>query len=176
MHWGGLTEDEALAFVTINPAKQLRIDNRVGSLEVGKDADVVIWNKHPLSTYAIVDRVYIDGQQYYDRLAEERRLTDARQGEDHARRGRRADRAEHRAADAAAAHAAASPKDERSAADACRGLGGVQQAPATGPVTAITNARIFPISSRRSSAAPSSFAAIASRRSAPTSRCRPARR
>ncbi len=78
MHWGGLTEDEALAFVTINPAKQLRIDSRVGSLEVDKDADVVIWNKHPLSTYAIADRVYIDGQLYYDRLAEERRLTDAR--------------------------------------------------------------------------------------------------
>jgi imidazolonepropionase-like amidohydrolase len=53
--------------VTINPARQLRIDNRVGSIEVGKDADVVIWNKHPLSTYAIVDRVYIDGQRYYDR-------------------------------------------------------------------------------------------------------------
>ena len=78
MHWGGLTEDEALAFVTINPAKQLRIDSRVGSLEAGKDADVVIWNKHPLSTYAIADRVYIDGQVYYDRLADERRLTDAR--------------------------------------------------------------------------------------------------
>ena len=78
MHWGGLTEDEALSFVTINPAKQLKIDARVGSLEVGKDADVVIWNKHPLSTYAIVDRVYIDGQQYYDRLVEERRLTDSR--------------------------------------------------------------------------------------------------
>ena len=77
MHWGGLSEDEALSFVTINPAKQLKIDARVGSLEVGKDADVVIWNKHPLSTYAIVDRVYIDGQQYYDRLGEERRLTDA---------------------------------------------------------------------------------------------------
>jgi imidazolonepropionase-like amidohydrolase len=78
MHWGGLTEDEALSFVTINPAKQLRIDNRVGSLEAGKDADVVIWNKHPLSTYAIVDRVYIDGQIYYDRQADDRRLTDAR--------------------------------------------------------------------------------------------------
>ena len=47
MKWGGLSEDEALALVTINPAKQLRIDNRVGSLEVGKDADVVIWNHHP---------------------------------------------------------------------------------------------------------------------------------
>ena len=64
---GGLTEDEAFAMVTINPAKQLRIDNRVGSLEVGKDADVVIWNHHPLSTYAIVERVYIDGTVYYDR-------------------------------------------------------------------------------------------------------------
>ena len=90
MHWGGLTEDEVFAFVTINPAKQLKIDSRVGSLEVGKDADVVIWNKHPLSTYAIVDRVYIDGQQYDDRLAEERRLTDARQGKEHAHLGRRA--------------------------------------------------------------------------------------
>ncbi len=77
MHWGGVSEDEALAFVTINPAKQLKIDQRVGSLEVGKDADLVIWNKHPLSTYAIVDRVYIDGLQYYDRLAEDQRLTEA---------------------------------------------------------------------------------------------------
>ena len=47
--WGGLTEDQALALVTINPARQLRIDDRVGSLEVGKDADVVIWSQHPLS-------------------------------------------------------------------------------------------------------------------------------
>ena len=66
--YGGLTDDEALATVTINPAKQLRIDNRVGSLEVGKDADVVIWNHHPLSTEAIVDRAYIDGIVYYDRV------------------------------------------------------------------------------------------------------------
>src|SRR5213083_3463971 len=68
--WGGLTEDEALSLVTINPAKQLRIDARVGSLEVGKDADVVIWNHHPLSTYAIADRVY------YDRLDDQKRLTE----------------------------------------------------------------------------------------------------
>ena len=73
--WGGLSEDEAFATVTINPAKQLRIDSRVGSLEPGKDADVVIWNKHPLSTYAIAERVYIDGTVYYDRRAEEGRLT-----------------------------------------------------------------------------------------------------
>ena len=76
MKWGDLTEDEALALVTINPAKQLRIDTRVGSLEPGKDADVVVWNHHPLSAYAIADRVYIDGTLYYDRLAEDKRLTD----------------------------------------------------------------------------------------------------
>ena len=74
--WGGLTEDEALALVTINPAKQLRIDSRVGSLEAGKDADVAVWNHHPLSSYAIVERTYIDGTLYYDRLAEQRRLTE----------------------------------------------------------------------------------------------------
>src|SRR6266545_208431 len=73
--WGGLTDDEALALVTINPARQLRIDSRVGSLETGKDADVVIWNHHPLSTYAIVDRVYIDGQKYYDRQDDAKRMT-----------------------------------------------------------------------------------------------------
>ena len=74
--WGGLSDDEALALVTINPAKQLRIDTRVGSLEVGKDADVVIWNHHPLSSYAIADRVYIDGRKYYDRLEDQKRLTE----------------------------------------------------------------------------------------------------
>src|SRR6478672_10643348 len=74
--WGGLSEDEALSLVTINPAKQLRIDNRAGSLEAGKDADVVIWNHHPISTYAIVDRVYIDGQKYYDRQDDQKRLTE----------------------------------------------------------------------------------------------------
>jgi len=73
--WGGLSEDEAFALVTINPAKQLRIDKRVGSLEVGKDADVVVWNHHPLSAYAITDRVYIDGTVYYDRMSEDARLT-----------------------------------------------------------------------------------------------------
>ena len=77
--WGGLTDEEALALITINPAKQLRIDSRVGSLEVGKDADVVIWSHHPLSTYAIVDRVYIDGTAYYDRLADVQRLSTLQQ-------------------------------------------------------------------------------------------------
>jgi predicted amidohydrolase YtcJ len=49
MRWGGLTEDEALALVTINPAKQLRIDNRVGSIEVGKDADIAVWDRDMLT-------------------------------------------------------------------------------------------------------------------------------
>ena len=62
--------------VTINPAKQLRIDNRVGSLEVGKDADVVVWTAHPLSSFAVADRVYIDGTLYHDREADARRITD----------------------------------------------------------------------------------------------------
>ena len=92
MKWGGLTEDEALALVTINPAKQLRIDNRVGSLEVGKDADVVIWNHHPLSSYAIVDRVYIDGQKLLRPAGRSEAARRARQGEGEAdeRRARRA--------------------------------------------------------------------------------------
>src|SRR5262245_6212517 len=64
VRYGGLTDDEALATVTINPAKQLKIENRVGSIEVGKDADLVVWNHHPLSTAAIVERSYIDGTIY----------------------------------------------------------------------------------------------------------------
>ena len=50
--YGGTPEIEALKFVTINPAKQLQIDRRVGSLEPGKDADLVVWNGNPLSTMA----------------------------------------------------------------------------------------------------------------------------
>ena len=76
MKWGGLSQDEALAMVTINPAKQLRIDNKVGSIEVGKDADVVVWTAHPLSSFALADRVYIDGILYHDREADARRITD----------------------------------------------------------------------------------------------------
>ena len=61
MKYGGLSETEALAMVTLNPAKQLGIDNRVGSIEVGKDADLVIYDKFPLSDYAKVQKVLIDG-------------------------------------------------------------------------------------------------------------------
>ncbi|MEE2711020.1 MAG: amidohydrolase family protein [Gemmatimonadota bacterium] len=64
--YGGVNEIEALEFVTINAAKQLRIDDRIGSLEVGKDADFVIWNGHPLSTYTICAQTWIDGRKYFD--------------------------------------------------------------------------------------------------------------
>jgi len=67
MKYGGATEDEALAMVTLNPAKQLGIDNRVGSIDVGKDADLVIYDKYPLSDYAKVQKVLIDGAVYFDR-------------------------------------------------------------------------------------------------------------
>ncbi len=65
--WGGLSDDQALALVTINPAKQLRIDDRVGSIEVGKDADLVVYDGHPLSSYAVVQTTLVDGKVYFDR-------------------------------------------------------------------------------------------------------------
>jgi imidazolonepropionase-like amidohydrolase len=71
MKYGGLSETEALSLITINPAKQLAIDNRVGSIEVGKDADLTIYDKHPLSTYAKVQKVLIDGTVYFDRDQEQ---------------------------------------------------------------------------------------------------------
>ena len=67
MKFGGLTHDEALKLVTINPAVQLGIDKRVGSIDVGKDADLVIWNSYPLSSYALADKVLIDGEVFFDR-------------------------------------------------------------------------------------------------------------
>ena len=63
--YGGLDEAEALKFVTINPARQLKIDDRVGSLEVGKDADFVVWSGHPLSTYSICEETWLDGKKYF---------------------------------------------------------------------------------------------------------------
>jgi len=67
MKWGGMSEEEALKLVTINPARMLRIDDRVGSIEVGKDADLVIYTNHPLSVYSRVEQTLIDGQVYFDR-------------------------------------------------------------------------------------------------------------
>lgn len=64
--YGGLTEEESLKLVTLNPAKLLHIDNRVGSIKIGKDADVVLWSDNPLSIYAKVEKTIIDGMIYYD--------------------------------------------------------------------------------------------------------------
>ncbi len=67
VRYGGVPEVEALKFVTLNPAKQLRIDDRVGSIEVGKDADLVLWTRSPLSNLATVKQTWIDGRKYFDR-------------------------------------------------------------------------------------------------------------
>lgn len=67
MRYGGLSENEALAMVTINPAKQLGIDDTVGSIEVGKSADLVLFDKDPLSGFSKPQKVWIDGHEYFDR-------------------------------------------------------------------------------------------------------------
>ena len=64
--YGGMTEEDALKMVTINPAKLLHLDNRVGSIKTGKDADLVIWSGPPLSVYSKVEKTYIDGILYYN--------------------------------------------------------------------------------------------------------------
>src|SRR5262249_35045174 len=63
----GLSESEALALVTLNPAKQLGIDRWVGSIDQGKDADLVLYNHHPFSPMALPQKVFIDGLVYFDR-------------------------------------------------------------------------------------------------------------
>jgi imidazolonepropionase-like amidohydrolase len=65
--YGGLTDEEALKLITINPAKQLGIESRVGSIEVGKDGDIAIFDKHPLSIYAIAQYTVVDGKIHFDR-------------------------------------------------------------------------------------------------------------
>ena len=65
--YGDLSDDEALSLITINPAMQLGIADRVGSIEVGKDGDLVLFDKHPLSVYAIAQKTFVDGVQYFDR-------------------------------------------------------------------------------------------------------------
>ena len=65
--YGGMGEEEALKMVTINPAKMLRVDDKVGSIKVGKDADLVLWSDHPLSVYARAEKTIVDGTIYFDR-------------------------------------------------------------------------------------------------------------
>ncbi len=64
--YAGINEEDAWKFITLNPAKLLHIDHRVGSIKVGKDADVVLWSDHPLSIYAKAEKTIIEGKTYFD--------------------------------------------------------------------------------------------------------------
>jgi imidazolonepropionase-like amidohydrolase len=70
MRYGGLTEEEALRLVTLNSAIQLGIDNRTGSIDTGKDADIVVWNTNPLSVYSHPELTFVDGELLFDRQAD----------------------------------------------------------------------------------------------------------
>lgn len=64
--YGNVSEEEALKMVTLNPAKMLHLDKQTGSIKNGKDADIVIWNTHPLSVYAKAEKTFVDGICYFD--------------------------------------------------------------------------------------------------------------
>ena len=65
--YGGMSEEDAFKMVTLNPAKALHVDDKVGSLKAGKDADVVVWSDNPLSIYAKAEKTIVDGIVYFDR-------------------------------------------------------------------------------------------------------------
>jgi imidazolonepropionase-like amidohydrolase len=81
--YGGVSEEDALKMITLNPAKLMGIDNRVGSIKVGKDADLVLWNGHPLSIYSTPVTTYIEGVAYFDtrrhKQAEQEILTEKKE-------------------------------------------------------------------------------------------------
>lgn len=64
--YGGVSEEEAWKFVTLNPAKMLHVDDKVGSIKAGKDADLVLWTDNPLSIYSKPIQTYVDGIRYFD--------------------------------------------------------------------------------------------------------------
>ncbi len=72
--YGGLSEEEAWKTVTLNPAKILHLDHRMGSIKTGKDADLVLWNRNPLSVYAVVEKTMVDGILYYDSEKDQEKL------------------------------------------------------------------------------------------------------
>lgn len=76
MKYGGVPEEDALKMITLNPAIQLGIDKRTGSIEVGKDADLAIWNGHPFSPFSRVDTTMIEGEVYFDRVADAQKRAD----------------------------------------------------------------------------------------------------
>ncbi len=67
LQFSDLSETEAWKFVTLNPAKLLHLDKRMGSIKPGKDADLVLWNDYPMSVYASADKTWVDGTLYFDR-------------------------------------------------------------------------------------------------------------
>ena len=80
--YGGLSEEEAWKTVTLNPARMLKLDKQMGSVEAGKDADLVVWSEHPLSVYAKAEQTWVDGRlrfslatdaQHRERIASERK-------------------------------------------------------------------------------------------------------
>ncbi|WP_439555704.1 amidohydrolase family protein [Dyadobacter sp.] len=71
VEYGGVPEEEAWKMVTLNPAKLLHVENRMGSIKAGKDADLVLWNAHPLSVYARPEFTMIEGTVYFDRKKDE---------------------------------------------------------------------------------------------------------
>jgi len=81
IRYGGATEEEALKMITLNPAWIVGVDDRIGSLDVGKDGDVVIWSDYPLSVYAVPEKVLIDGDVYFDRSLPGLGLTHYKEGQ-----------------------------------------------------------------------------------------------
>ena len=74
MKYGGVPEQDALQMITLNPARQLGIDRRTGSIDVNKDADIVIWSGHPFSPYSHAETTMIEGEIYFDRAEDRQRL------------------------------------------------------------------------------------------------------
>ena len=149
VHWGGMPKEEAIKFLTINPAKQLRIDKYVGSLETGKDADLVVWSGDPLSSLSICEKTFVDGQLYFDRQAdlaarpaleaEKKRLLAALGSPASSRRRAPAQTAEGGAVKGSGASpSAASPTVAAAPA--------MKSKPVTSPLTAIVGGTIHPVS------------------------------
>ena len=72
--YGDISEEEAWKFVTLNPAKLLHIDDKVGSLKIGKDADIVVWSGHPMSLFTKTEQTYIEGALYFDQDNHQQKL------------------------------------------------------------------------------------------------------
>jgi len=76
VQYGGMKEADAWKMVTLNPAKLLKIDDRVGSIKEGKDADLVLWTGNPLSVYARAEKTWVDGTLFFD-LQEDQQMQEA---------------------------------------------------------------------------------------------------